>query len=447
MILLRHCATRARFFWLALLLLSGARGLSAQSPSFPVVTADIDRFWQAYDRTVATPDTAEQRALLLKIYIEPGSPGLSSFMQARRYTPDDYLAAITRYPRFWQPVRANTLQAATLGLAITEGVRRLRGMYPTLQPAPVYFLIGALRSPGTTLSGNVLIGAELALGDNTTDVSEFPPGLAHLKPYYASNPVTQVVQLNVHEYVHTQQPDHEYNLLYRALYEGIAEFVSVTAMGGVSGSPAIEYGRAHREQIRDRFAVVILSSAAVDHWMYNSTENEFGIRDLGYYVGYEIAERIYRQADNKRAAVARLVELDYADGSAIERLVDESAFFHGPLREELARYEASRPTVTGLLGLQNGDTAASAGLRQLTITFSDPLAPPHRGFDFGPLGEGIVLRIARFVGFADDGRSVTIELEPLQSRRRYQVLLTDRFRTASGVPLVPYLIDFTTAKY
>ncbi len=89
----------------------------------------------------------------------------------------------------------------------------------------------------------------------------------------------------MHEYVHTQQRDHAYNLLYRSLYEGIAEFVSVTAMGGVSASPAIAYGRAHREQVRDRFAVVILSPHAVDDWMYNFADNEFGIRDLGYYVG------------------------------------------------------------------------------------------------------------------------------------------------------------------
>jgi hypothetical protein len=290
-----------------------------------------------------------------------------------------------------------------------------------------------------------LIGAELALGDSSTDVSEFPAGLAHLKPYFANDPLAQVVQLNLHEYVHTQQRDHEYNLLYRALYEGIAEFISVTALGGVSGSPAIEYGRTHQEQVRDRFAVVILSAGAIDDWMYNSVDNEFGTRDLGYYVGYEIAERIYQQATDKRAAVARLIELDYADRRAVEQLVDESAFFQGPLREVVARYEASRPTVTGLLGVRNGDTAAPSNLRQLTITFSAPLEPPHRGFDFGPLGEDNVLRIARFVGFADDGRSVTIELDPLQPGKRYQVLLTDRFRTTSGLPLVPYLIDIRTA--
>lgn len=429
-----------------LLALSQTLGLSAQPAPQGVVTADIDRFWQAYDRIAATPDTAEQRALLLKMYIEPGTPGLRAFMEARRYTPDDYLTAIARYPRFWASIRANTLRASTLGLAIAAGVEQLRGIYPALRPAPVYFVIGAFRSPGTVLNGNVLIGAELALGDSTTDLSEFPATFAHFKPYFAGNPVAQVAQLNVHEYVHTQQRDHEYVLLYRTLYEGIAEFVSVTAVGGVSGSPAIAYGRAHRERIRDRFAPVILSPGAVDDWFYNSADNEFGIRDLGYYVGYEIAERIYRRANDKRAAVARLVDLDYTDQSAVERLVDESAFFARPLRDEIARYEASRPTVTGLVGVKNGDLAASASLTQLTIKFSAPVAPPHRGFDFGPLGESNVLRIARFVGFADDGRSATIELAPLQSGKRYQMLVTDRFRTASGLPLVPYLIDFTTAR-
>ncbi len=175
------------------MLLAGASRLSGQSPPIAVVTADIDRFWQAYDRVRATPDTAEQRALLLALYIEPGSPGLHAMMQARRYTPDDYLRAITRYPRFWESIRANTLEAPTLGRSMMDGVARLRDLYPTLQPAPVYFVIGAFRSPGTILDGQVLIGAELALGDLATDVSEFPIELAYLTPYFAGNPMSQVV--------------------------------------------------------------------------------------------------------------------------------------------------------------------------------------------------------------------------------------------------------------
>ena len=418
--------------------------LVAQPTRPVVITSDIDRFWLAFDQIKATPDTSKHRGLITALFIDKGTPGLRAMMTARRYTAQGYLDAIRLYPRFWNSIRANTLRAPSLAAAIDTGIRQLRFIYPELRPAPVYFTIGALRSNGTTLDGQVLIGSEIALGDSATDTSELAPRFANIVTYMTTNPIRNVVQLNVHEYVHTQQRSYPYRLLHVSLSEGIAEFISVQATGKASTSPAIRYGREHTARVRDRFASILLSPSAIDWWLYNDTDNEFGIRDLGYYVGYAIAEGVYTQASSKRRAIKSLIELDYSSDESVAQIVDSSGFFTRPLTELIAAYEASRPTVTGVREFRNGATDVSPGLTRLTIDFSAPMDSAGRGFDFGPLGEAHVLSVRNVIGLGADRRSLVVEVA-LKPGSRHQVLLTDRFRTADGLPLQPYLIDVTTA--
>jgi hypothetical protein len=430
----------------ALLLLSlqlCAAPMAAQPPASVIVTTDIDNFWRAYDRIVATADTGAKRALLQRYFLEPGTAGLRAIMTARRYTADQYLAAIGRYPQFWTAIRPNTLRAASLGGQIERGIERLRQVYPRLRPAPVYFTIGVLRTGGTTLDGAVLIGSELALADPGTPTDEFPPGLAHLRPSFNTNPIGRVVQLNVHEYVHTQQRDHDYLLLYRTLYEGIAEYVSVRALDTVSASPAIAYGRANEARVRTAFARALLSPVGIDHWFYNSADNPFGIRDLGYYVGYAIAERYHSRARDKQQAVREMIELDYSDSAAVDRYVDASGYFGRSMAALRRAYEEGRPTVEAVEPMASGDGAVDPATTEITLTFSEPMDSRFTGFDLGPDSTATPLRIQRVVGFSADRRTATFVVALVPSTR-YQVMVSPRFRTAEGVPIRPFLLEFST---
>ena len=69
----------------------------------------------------------------------------------------------------------------------------------------------------------------------------------------------------------------------------------------------------------------------------------------------------------------------------------------------------------------------------------------HRGFDYGPLGESNVLRVKSVIGFSEDGKSFTFEVE-LKPNQRYQSLVASTFRSIEGNPLKPFLIDFQTAE-
>jgi hypothetical protein len=417
--------------------------ISAQNGNF--ITSDIDNFWNAYDKITATKDSKEQFEFINQLFIEKGSPGLKAMMETRRYTDKSYVDAINTYPKFWNSIRGNTLKAEDFARGIEIEVEKLKKIYPELRPAKVYFVVGAFRSSGTTQSDKILIGSEIALGDKSTVTDEFPDSMKHLKTYFANNSPQNIVFLNVHEYIHTQQKTTlGNNLLAQSVLEGVAEFVAVTATGGQPYS-SIAFGKANESKVRTRFTTQIFN-ADYGFWLYDDDNNEFRVRDLGYYVGYAIAEKYYQKSADKKLAVKEMIELDYNNETELAKYVDKSGYFSKPVKELRKQYERSRPKIIGIKQLKNGSQTVSPNISQITVEFSTRMDTEsrNRNFEIGPLGESNILRVKNFIGFSADSKSATFEVE-LKPNQRYQLILGERFRNADGVRLAPYLIDFKTA--
>lgn len=66
-----------------------------------------------------------------------------------------------------------------------------------------------------------------------------------------------------------------------------------------------------------------------------------------------------------------------------------------------------------------------------------------RNFELGPLGKDNILTIKKMIGFSEDGRTLSFEVE-LDRSKHYQLVVGDGFRNLKGISLKPYLIDFTT---
>jgi hypothetical protein len=269
------------------------------------ITSDIGNFWAAYDKISATKDSVEQYDALNKLFLDKGTVGLKAFMKLKNYSAKSYINAINRYPLFWQSVRANTLKTKESAEAIGLNINKLKGLYPELKPAKLYFTIGAFRSNGTTQDSMVLIGSELAMADSHVETKGLPKQLSHLKPYFESNPIENVVFLNVHEYVHTQQKSNiGHDVLSYCLLEGVAEFMAVKTMEKASPTPAIEFGKKNNEAIKQSF-INDMFTENYDNWLWNSFDNAFKMRDLGYYVGYAICEKYYEAAKKKKRSHKR----------------------------------------------------------------------------------------------------------------------------------------------
>jgi hypothetical protein len=429
--------------WLILICIILKTQITAQKNQQAFVSTDIDNFWIAYDKINATKDSTEQYHLLKTLYIDKGSLGLKSLIEVRNYKVKEFMNWMTKYPQFWNSLRPNTLKIKTLIPKIDADIQKLKTAYPDLKPATIYFTIGAFRTNGTIQNDRVLIGSEFSLADKSTIVDEFPEWRQTF--YKNQNPLNELGLLCTHEYIHTQQKELVEKLLYMCLYEGVAEFISCKVTGKKSVAPAIEFGRANEKAVIEKFILDLFIGDNDYNWLWGENRNELKVRDLGYYIGYEISERYYNLSKDKTKAIKELIELDYSNEKEVERIVDMTRLFPKTVQTLYEDYEKQRPTVLQVLSFENGKQDVKPGMTSITITFSEPLNGINDGIDFGPLGEKYCPMINRQKIWSEDKKSWTFEAD-LKPDQHYQILISENFRNAKGIRLKPYLVEFKTSK-
>ncbi|WP_231491163.1 DUF2268 domain-containing putative Zn-dependent protease [Pedobacter sp. Leaf170] len=417
----------------------------AQAPKQAIITADIDNFWLAFDKVNNVTDSLKQLEILQAEYVDKGTPGLKAFMEAKSYTTAAWLDCIRKYPKYWASIRAKTYQVKSLTTQFNPYLKKFKQLYPELKSASIYFCIGAMRSGGTTQGDKVLIGAELATGDSEVDISELPQNTKKwLATYFGSNPFKDIVLLNMHEYVHTQEKSNGNTLLAQCIFEGTADFVAELITGKVPAMPYMTYGKANHEVLKAKFKEEMFLSE-FSGWLYNGTSNRYGVGDLGYYIGYSICKDYYEKAKDKKAAIKELIELDYGNDVAVERFLRNTNYFiEGFNKEEIVKaFEQNKPIVTQIGPFRNGDINVESNITELTIFFSKPMDKNRMSISFGAGGEK-TFPLKKPLGFADGNKSLKflIELKPNQN---YEMLITGRgFKSIDGYPLVEYPVNFKT---
>ena len=298
----------------------------SQASASRIFTQDITHFWQACDSVRATVDTAQQRRLVQRIYLDQATPGLQDFAQSREYRARTYVQALNRYPKFWESVRPATLTVRKQAAQIKQLLQRLQQLYPSYKPVDVFFTIGALNSGGTVHGQRVLIGTEIAAATPETDASELGPWLQRVFKNHRNG----LVELVAHEAVHTQQPagDAELtgktDLLGYCLQEGAADFIAQLLLAKPYSTPYLDYGHRH-EQLLWREFEPVMSGQDASQWLYNGDQAKDRPADLGYFIGYTICQAYYQQAKNKRQAVADIIELRY-DKTAPHEFLAKSGY-------------------------------------------------------------------------------------------------------------------------
>ncbi len=294
----------------------------AQDPD-KIFTSDIDNFWIAYDSIQQTNDYSEKLNFINRLYIDKGTDGLKSFMEARDYNDTLYVRLIEQYPKFWNSIRSNTLIVKNKKAELNKAVDNLKKLYPELKDAKMYFTIGGLRSGGTVAPNMVLIGAEIATGDPGIDVTEFKNDW--LKNVFAKQSLDNITYLNIHEYVHTQQNGYRDRVLNRSIAEGSCDFIAELTIGKPIQTQYLTYGRAHAEEVKELFRKEMFSNNSAN-WLYNGAQKGESA-DLGYYIGYEICRSYYENADDRSRAIKDIIELNYDDNKAVEAFLAKSGFF------------------------------------------------------------------------------------------------------------------------
>lgn len=282
----------------ALLAISMAAGSQNRDPlKTEIITTDLDNFWAAFDQSGAAPDAGT----LQKFYLDKGSKGLKGFM-AGRIKNADYLAqVIAAHPRYYPSIRKSTDSIAGMKQEIIASLAKLKELYPPAVFPPVYFVIGALNSGGTTSNAGLIIGAEMYGLTTATPVEELSAWLRTV-----IKPVGQVPHIVAHELVHFQQKYDGHDLLSASIKEGAADFVAELISGKHINQHVHDYANPRERELWTEFKDR-MSDKDYKGWMYSSEAGR--PNDLGYWMGYQITKSYYDQKEDKKQAIREIMNI------------------------------------------------------------------------------------------------------------------------------------------
>ncbi|WP_426478236.1 Ig-like domain-containing protein [Chryseobacterium sp. CBSDS_008] len=408
--------------------------------STKIFTSDIDNFWTAYDSIQKTKEYSQKLDILKTLYTDKATQGLKAFMNARDYDDTVFVNNIEKYPKFWNSVRPNTLTIKTKIKELEASVVRLKEIYPELKEAEMYFTIGGLNSGGTVKGDMVLVGAELATGLPSTDISEFKDDW--LKSVFAKQSLDHIVSLNIHEYIHTQQTGDRGRVLSQSIKEGSCDFIAELVMNKPLERKYFSYGKAHEAEIKALFKKEMFTGNFTN-WLYNGRQKGEST-DLGYYVGYEICKSYYRNAKDKKQAIKDIIGLNYDHDKAVEDFLTQSRFFEEKTSDLMKEYRKMSPEVVKT-DPANGSLNVNPDTKEIRITFSKEMEPGYYSFNLSDKGKEY-MPITKVIGMENNNKTLILGVD-LKPNKEYEFVLTDKgFRSKEGYSLKneTFLVKFKT---
>jgi hypothetical protein len=410
-----------------------------------IFTSDIDNFWIAYDSIQHTNDFSKKIKFINQLYIEKGTKGLKALMKSKDYSDTLYVKVIGEFPNFWKSIRPNTLSVKNRTKELNNAIQNLKKLYPDLKEAEIYFEIGCLGAAGRTTDNMVLIGTELATGTSATDASDFKNDW--YKNIFAHNSLDDIVSLNIHEYVHTQQKvNNSTQLLNQVIKEGAADFIAELALEKPLQRNYISYGNLHLENLKKEFKEqMFLNLGFEDNWLYNGLQKGDSA-DLGYYMGYEICKSYYNNSNDKTKAIKDIIELNYSDDKTVEEFLTKSKFYKKINKKKLLKlYEKKRPHIIKIEPFQNGAKNVNPELKEIRITFSKEMIPGNYSINYSKRGVGF-WPIKGIKGFENNDKTIVLSVD-LKPNKEYEFIITNNsFKSKDGYPLKEkeYPVKFKT---
>jgi hypothetical protein len=281
---------------------SDGGGVSGDPDAAKLVTSDVDAFWRAYDRS-----TADNRAQVLdREYLKPGSDGLKDFTFARIQNAESLAKVVNSHPKYFESLRESTSRLSAMRGRIRACFYALKYLYNDAVFPNVYFLVGRMNSGGTTSNRGLLIGAEMYGRTATMPESEMSDWLKQVL-----RPVGDIPYIVAHELIHYQQKYPQKikpTLLEKSVDEGAADFIGELISGGNINKHLHDYGNPREKQIWLEFSQD-MDNSDFSKWLYNGSNSKDRPADLGYYVGYKIAEAYYDHAADKRQAIREILTI------------------------------------------------------------------------------------------------------------------------------------------
>ena len=291
--------------------------LGADPLRVTVDPADAHRFVAVFEAADGHP-TAEA---LQEGYIEGATRAVAVFTPGRIRSAEHLAEYVSAHSEDYR-------RAIDVCLPIVESMtpelRQIYAAMSTLLPdrelPEIFALFGAGNSGGTGLVGTQVLGLEVicAVRDDEADIRQA------FRMFFA------------HETVHTLQGDIDPEalvvdpLLFAVLREGVPDFIALQTTGELPWAERDAWAHENEAMLWSRFAedrttvrsgfgwteeegmsLDEASQAAVHNWVGNYGEAPEGwFYEAGYWIGRQIAQGYYDQAEDKAAALDALIELE-----------------------------------------------------------------------------------------------------------------------------------------
>lgn len=271
-----------------------------------LVTRDIDNFWKAYDRSYPTIDAE----IIQELYLDKGTPGLKGFIDNRIRSAEYLKKVIQEYPEYYDSIRETTFKASLLEKEIRNSFENLKNLYPKAVFPPIYFVIGAFNSAGSSTLNELIIGTEFY---GLTPETPFKK----LSDWHKANikTVDEIPHIVAHEIVHFQQNakilNHVFtrNLLSASIKEGVADFIAELISGRHINKHVHEFANPKETELWMEFKKRMYGQD-YSGWLYSQPEDRPA--DLGYWMGYKIVEAYYQNSEDKKEAIRTIINIrDY----------------------------------------------------------------------------------------------------------------------------------------
>lgn len=292
----------------ALLGLAPGAGLSAQGTdpdSARIVTDDIPRFWNAWDRMQTASTRQDSLRALFEEYYLPASPGLVSFIRLRVSSVYQLLDAVQRLPDYYASMRPSTLRVSEFEPEIRRTFHALDSLYPDAVFPDTYVLIGRLNSGGTLTPHELLIGGDMYGRTDETPMEGMPDWLRTVL-----KPIDAIPHIVAHELIHYQQryPDGPTTLLSQSVKEGSADLLAELISGRHINDHIHAWANPRAAELWTEFRGR-MHDGDLAGWLYNGGDSGDRPGDLGYWMGYRIAAAYYARATDKRQAIHDILNI------------------------------------------------------------------------------------------------------------------------------------------
>lgn len=280
-----------------------------------VQTLDIDHFWEAFDNFKNCISYTDSVKSFQTIYLDKATDGLKDFITRRNFTAEKFVWAVSTLPKFYNSIRKNTYEVKKAQPQIENIFSKFKEIYPNFKPFKVCFAIGMVSTGGTVSDNFVLIGSEIATATKQVDISEFGDNALGKLLSSNDNIINEIKNIVAHECVHTQQKKvidtlkAKCKLLYDVMREGFCDFIGELVVGGNINQIVHQYGNEHENEIWQEFKSEMYNEGNVNNWLYNYLTVKNKPADLGYYIGYKIAQAYYKNAIDKKQAIVDIIEM------------------------------------------------------------------------------------------------------------------------------------------